>query len=166
VRKPEGLMQALREQSVMSTPIRVAAVEKSVRCNHLLSEEIDQQEWRVAFGAVATQTDGTAIEMALRATTLADEALTAVGAFVHGARHDRSATLELMAKLLQIGQLGAVTQAKRELLVGARAVACALRKQGLAAHQATTGTITRSLTHGRRHGWSSGTRCLGASLAR
>jgi hypothetical protein len=68
--------------------------------NHLLSEEIDQQQWRVALGALATQADGTRKEAALGATTLADETLTAIGAFVNGLRHDRSATLELCSHLV------------------------------------------------------------------
>jgi hypothetical protein len=74
-------------------------VDNSVRGNHLLSEEIDQQERGVALGAVATQTDGTCKELALGATALADEAFTAARAFVHGPRHDRSAALELCSHL-------------------------------------------------------------------
>jgi hypothetical protein len=73
-------------------------------------------------------------------------------------------------KLLQIGQLGAVAQAEGLLLMGARAIACAARSERCAAHLAARPTITRIVTHGRaersRHGWSSRTRCLGASLAR
>ena len=94
-------------------------MDNSVRRNHLLSEEIDQQEWRIAFGAVAAQPDGPAKEMALRATPLADEAFTAAGALVDRPRHHRAAALELLAKALQIGQAGLMTQAEGALLMGA-----------------------------------------------
>jgi hypothetical protein len=68
-----------------------------VRRNHLLSEEIEQQEWRIAFGAVAAQPDGPAKEMALRATPLADETFTATGALVNRVRDDRAPLLEFLA---------------------------------------------------------------------
>jgi hypothetical protein len=75
-------------------------VDNSVSCHHLLSDEVDQQEWRVALGAVAAQADGASKELAFGATALADEAFTAAKAFVHGLRRDRSATLELCSQLL------------------------------------------------------------------
>lgn len=118
-------MQALREQSVMSIPHSRAAVDNSVRRNHLLSEEIDQQEWRVAFGAAATQAYGTVKEAALGATALADETFTAIGAFVDGLRDDRSATLELLAKVPQVGKVWLLTKAESTLLMGSRTIACA-----------------------------------------
>ena len=94
-------------------------------CNYLLSEEIDQQQWRVALGAVTSQAYGPCKELAFGATALADGALTADGAFVHGLRHYGSAALELMPKLLQVGRLLLVTKAESELLMGARAIPCA-----------------------------------------
>ena len=107
----------------MSTPDSRGAVDNSVRCNHLLSEQIDQQQGCVAFRAVTAQADGTAEQIAVWAATLADEAFTATLALVDGLRHDRAATLEVLAQALQIGQAGLVTEAERELLVGARAIA-------------------------------------------
>jgi len=71
-------------------------VDNSVRRNHLLSEKIDQQEWRIAFGAVAAQPDGPAKEMALRATPLADEAFAAAGALIHRVRYDHAPLLEVL----------------------------------------------------------------------
>jgi hypothetical protein len=59
VGNPEGVIQALREQSVMSIPIR-APLWISAGGNYLHSEEIDQQQGRVTFRAVTTQTDGAA----------------------------------------------------------------------------------------------------------
>ena len=72
-------------------------MDNSVRRNHLLSEEIDQQEWRVAFGAVTAQSDSPAIEMALRAAPLADETFTAPGALIDRVRDDRAPPLEFLA---------------------------------------------------------------------
>jgi hypothetical protein len=79
-------------------------VDKSARCNHLLSEEIDQQEWRVALGAVTSETNGPCKDLAFGAPALADGAFTADGAFVYGPRHYCSATLELVPKLVQVGR--------------------------------------------------------------
>lgn len=110
----------------MSIPIRAPLwITQSASGNHLLSEEIDQQEWHVALGAVTTQANGPCEELAFGATALADGAFTADGAFVHGLRHDCSAALELMPKLLQVGRRLLVTQAESELLMGARAIPCA-----------------------------------------
>ena len=66
-------LSKLCEQSGMSMPIR-APLWISAGDDHLLSEEISDQEWYLAFRAVTAQTDGTAKEIALRAATLADEA--------------------------------------------------------------------------------------------
>ncbi len=59
----------------MSIPI-LAPRWISVGGNHLHSEEIEQQQGRVTFRAVTTQTDGAAKEIAVRAATLADAAFT------------------------------------------------------------------------------------------
>ncbi len=109
----------------MSTPIRAPAVDNSVRRNHLLSEKIDQQEWRIAFGAVAAQPDRPAKEVAVRATPLADETFTAAGALIHRVRNDRAPLLEFLAQPLQVGRTRLTPQAERALLMGARAIACA-----------------------------------------
>ena len=120
---PCGVSQALREQSGMSTPIPRGAVDNSVRRNHLLSEEIDQQQGCVAFRAVTAQADGPAEQIALWAAPLADEAFTAALALVDGLRHHRAAALELLTQTLQIGQAGLVSEAESTLLVGPRAIA-------------------------------------------
>lgn len=93
--------------------------------HHLLSQQIDQQQRRVALRALATQAHGTAKVMAFGAAALTDEAFTAIGAFVHGVRYDGAATLEISAQLLQIQPAGAVAQTEGELLMGSRAIACA-----------------------------------------
>ena len=92
---PEGVIQALREQSVMSTPDSRGAVDSGC-ADHLLSEQIDQQQGCVALRAVTAQSDGTSKEMALWAATLADEALAAALAFVDGVRHYCAAALEFL----------------------------------------------------------------------
>jgi hypothetical protein len=93
-------------------------VDNSASCDHLLSEEIDQQEWRVTLGAVTTQANGPCKKLAFGATALADRAFTADGAFVHSPRDYGSAPLELMPKVLQVGRWLLVTQAESELLMG------------------------------------------------
>jgi hypothetical protein len=100
-------------------------VDNSASGHHLLSEEIDQEQRRVAFGAMTTQADSTAKQVAVGAAALADELIAATGAFVHGVRDHHSASLELLAELLQIGRAGSMPQAESALLMGARAVACA-----------------------------------------
>ena len=100
-------------------------MDNSVSGHHLLSEEIDQQQRRVALGALTTQAHGTIEEIAGRAAALADETFAAAGAFVHGVRDDDALTLELVAELLQIGRAGSMPQPKRTLSMGGRAVACA-----------------------------------------
>jgi hypothetical protein len=65
--------------------------------NHLLSEQIDQQQGCVAFRAVTAQTDGAGEQATLRAAALADEAFTAALALVDGLRHHRAAPLEVLA---------------------------------------------------------------------
>ena len=100
------------------------AVDNSVRRNHLLSEEIDQQKWRVAFGAVAAQADGSAKEIALRAAALTDETFTATGALIDCVRDDRAALLELLAEPMQVRRGRLLPQAEGALLMSARAIAC------------------------------------------
>src|SRR5437764_13125378 len=90
-----AVIQALREQSVMSMPIR-ASLWISAGRNHLLSEEIDQQQGCVAFRAVTAQPDGAGKETAVWAAALADEAFTATRALVDRLRHDRPATLAFL----------------------------------------------------------------------
>jgi hypothetical protein len=92
--------------------------------HHLLSEQIDQQYGRVALWAVATQADGSAKEVAVRAAALADEAFTTTRAFVDRlSLHDATA-LEFETKPLQIWQARLTPQAERTLLMGTRAIAC------------------------------------------
>ena len=96
-----------------------AAVDNSASGDHLLSEQIDEQHGRIAFGAVTTQADGAAKEVALWTATLADEALTTAWALEDRPRHQRAATLELLAEALQVGRAGLLTQAEGALLMGA-----------------------------------------------
>ena len=100
-------------------------MDDSASPDHLLSEQIDQQQGRVAFRAVTAQTKGARKEAAVRAAALADEAFTAAGALVDSPRHHRAAALELLAEALQIGQAGLMTQAESLVLMGSRARACA-----------------------------------------
>ena len=117
-----AVIQALREQSVMSTPIRAPLWKTSAGADHLLSEQIDQQQGRVALWAVTAQSYGTAKELALRAATLTKVAFTATRALVHGVGHHGASVLELLAEVLQVGWARLVTQAEGLLLVGSRAI--------------------------------------------
>ena len=92
----QRLSQALREQSVMSTPIR-AALWISGCGDHLLCEQIDQQHGCVAFRALTAQADGPAEHIAVWAAPLADEAFTATGALIDRVRDDRAPLLEFLA---------------------------------------------------------------------
>ena len=65
------VIQALREQSGMSTPDSRGAVDSGC-ADHLLSEQIDQHQGCVALRAVTAQSDGTIKEMAIWAGALAD----------------------------------------------------------------------------------------------
>jgi len=98
-------------------------VDNSASPDHLLSEQIDQQQRRVAFRAVATQANGAGKEMALWAAALADEALAAAGTLVDSPRYHRAPTLELLSEALQVWWAGLMTQAEGLLLVGSRAIA-------------------------------------------
>src|SRR5579859_2230331 len=100
----------------------------------------------------------------------ADETLTAPATLVDGVRNQRCAALECLAHTRQIDRGGLMAEPVPALLAGTRTVPSAGRRYVAAADYAAALTITRTLTHGRGagrdHGWSSGGRCLGESLAR
>lgn len=120
---PEGVIRALREQSVMSTPIRAPLWKTSASADHLLSEQIDQQHGRIALRAVTAQAHGAAKELAVWAATFTELAFTATRALIQGVRHHGARSLELLAEVLQVGWARLVAQAKGVLLVGSRAIA-------------------------------------------
>src|SRR5216684_3737845 len=119
---PKGLSKLCASRAPCPRPIR-AGLWISEGADHLLSEQIDQHQGCIALRAVTAQSDGTIKEMAIWAAALADEALTAALAFVDGVRHYCAAALEFLTQALEVGQAGSVTETKRELLVGARAIA-------------------------------------------
>ena len=100
-------------------------MDKSASADHLLSEQIDQQQGCLALRAVTAQTHGTAKELAVWAAALTEVAFTATRALVQGVRHHGAPTLELLSEALQIGRAALMTQAEGLLLVGSRAIACA-----------------------------------------
>ncbi len=83
------------------------------------------------------------------------KALTAPAALVDRVGHQRFAVLESLAHTRQIGSRGLMTESITALLASARAIPRACRGPWSAAQQATTRTVTRTLTHGhiagRRH---------------
>src|SRR6266851_552329 len=130
------------------------AVDSSGR-EHPLSEQVINEHGGVALRAHAAHTYGTSEQVAVAATTLAEETLTAPAAFVDGVRDQRFAALESRAHTAQIDRGSLMTESITALLASARAIPRACRGPWTAAHQAATQTITRTLTHGhvpgRRH---------------
>ena len=102
----------------MSTPT-FAALWISGCADHLLSEQIDQQQGCVAFRAVTTQAESPGKQIARRAAPLADQSFQATRALVDRLCDHRAALAELLAKALQVGPAGlVVAEAERPLLVG------------------------------------------------
>ena len=90
---PAGVFQVLREQNGMSTPIR-ATLWIHVVGNHLLSEQVLNEHGVSHSGHDAAQTHRTSKQVAVAASTLAEEALTAPAALVDRVSHQRFAALE------------------------------------------------------------------------
>jgi hypothetical protein len=110
----------------MSTPIRATLVD-SCSGNHPLSEQVLNENGRVALRAQSAQTDRTSEQVAVAAATLAEEALTAPAAFVDRVGHQRFAALESLAHTRQIGSRGLMTESITALLASARAIPRACR---------------------------------------
>ena len=147
---PWKVVQALREQSGMSTPDSRGAVDNSGSANHLLSEQIDQQQGCIAVRAVTAQADGASEQMAVRTATLADEAFTAAAAFVDGPRHDRAAALEVLAKACRSGAAGSGDGGGTRVAGGhASNSVPETKSRAAAARPGNRPTITRTVTHGR-----------------
>jgi hypothetical protein len=124
--------------------------------NHLLSDQVLKEHWGVALWARSSHAYRTSEQIAVAASTLAEETLTAPAALVDRVRHQRFAALENLAHIGQIGRGSLMTKSITALLASARAVPRACRGPWSAAHQAATRTLTPTLTHGhiagRRHG--------------
>jgi len=72
-----------------------------------------------AFGAVAAESQGTAKNVVLCTTSVANLSLAADAAFVHGVRHERTAPTELSAQLTLVDAIELdVAESKRLLAVG------------------------------------------------
>ena len=106
---------------------------------HLLSDRLDEfgeQDGMVAFGAVATETERAAEDMALGAAALADEAVFAARAFVDGLRDQGALALQDPAQGGQLcggallgGCVAGVAQAEGLLPARRGAIARASRRQ-------------------------------------
>jgi len=116
--------------------------------DHPLSEQVINENGGVALRAHAAHTYRTSEYVAVVASALAEETLTAPAAFVDGVRDQRFAALESLAHTAQIGGEGLMTESITALLASARAVPRTCRGAWSAAHQATTRTVTRTLTPG------------------
>lgn len=144
------------------------AVDSSGR-EHPLSEQVINEHGAVALRAQAAQTDGTSEQVAVTATSLAEEALTAPAALVDRVRDQRFAALESIAHTAQIGCGSLMTESITALLASARAVPRACRRPWSAARQAATRTITPTLTPGHvagRRQWPTSVRRAAARPVR
>jgi hypothetical protein len=90
--------------------------------NHPLSEQILKEHWGVALWARPAHTYRTSKHVAVAASTLAEEALTAPAALVDRVRDQRFATLENLAHIAQIGRGSLMPESITALLASARAV--------------------------------------------
>ena len=158
---------------------------------HLRGEEIGEQDRLVAVRAEPAEADGAAEAVALRATWLAETALTAASALIDLGGPERSSAAE------RGGQGGQVSRSRVKpaeaaglLPAGRRAVAgagrdgagladwaAAIGRRGRPGVGGRLGAVTRTVTHGvygvgiGRHrlaapDWSGCARCLGARRAR
>src|SRR6266849_53108 len=143
---PQGFPSSARAERHVHADSR-DAVDSRGR-NHPLSEQVLKEQRGVALRARAAHTYGTSEQVAVAATTLAEETLTAPAAFVDRVRDQRFAALESLAHTAQIGRGSLMTESITALLARASAVLRACRGPWSAAHQAATRTITPTLTHG------------------
>ena len=86
---------------------------------YLQFKQLGEQDGFVARTAVAAKTERAAEEVVLCTTSVADHALTADAAFVHGVGHERTAPTEFSAQLTLVdrSELEA-TESERALAVG------------------------------------------------
>jgi hypothetical protein len=102
--------------------------------NHPLSEQVSNENGGVALRAHAAHTYRTSEQVAVAASTLAEEALTAPAALVDRVRDQRFAALESLAHIGQIGGGGLMTESITALLADVRnaklALTCVLRRDG------------------------------------
>ena len=86
---------------------------------YLQFKQLGEQDGFVARTAVAAETERAAEEVVLCTTSVADHALTADAAFVHGVGHERTAATQLSAQLTLVdrSELDA-TESERALAVG------------------------------------------------
>lgn len=141
---PQAYPSCARAQRHVHADSR-AAVDNSVSANHLLSEQIDQQNGCVAFWAVTAQVDGSVEQVAVRAATLADVALGATRALIDRVSRQCAAALQLLAHTLKI-HVGVLAEAEGALLMGTRTIACASRGESRTTYQAPAGSLTRTVT--------------------
>ena len=91
---------------------------------HLQFKQLGDQDGLVAFGAVAAETQGPFIDVALFAPSFTYRALATQAALVHGVGHQRTAPTELSAQLtlVDVSKLD-VAESERLLAVSRGAIA-------------------------------------------
>jgi hypothetical protein len=95
VGNPSGVVQALCEQGVMSSP---SGTRGSRWCRHLQSEQIGDQEYGLAFRTVAAESHRAPKQATFGAAPLAEGLCAAVRTLVHRVRHQQSLALELLGE--------------------------------------------------------------------
>ena len=127
----EGVFQALREQSGMSTPIRATLWIQAVAITP--SPSRSSRRTGVSQSGHDPLMPSAAKQVAVFTTMLADKSLTATWTLVHRVSHQRFAALECLAHTRQIGCRHVMTESITALLASARAVSCACRGSWTAA---------------------------------
>jgi hypothetical protein len=86
---------------------------------YLQFKQIGEQDWFVAFGAAPAESQGSAENVVLCTTSVADRAFAADAALIHGVRHECTPSTQLGAQLTLVdrSELDA-TQSERALAVG------------------------------------------------
>ncbi len=130
VGNPQGVVQALCEQGVMSLPcsrfLWIRTVSRVPVGLHLQVQEIAEQDRLLAILAGTAQPQDSAKMIALGASSLAEVTYVALRAFIDGVCHECGSLAERLSKdpFLQVWQSG-VAQTVATLAAGDRAIASA-----------------------------------------
>jgi hypothetical protein len=165
-----GLSKPCANRASCPSPNRRAS--GSRRCHGLQFEQIGEQDDRLAVRTTASKADRACVQIAVSATTLADDARATPRTLVDGMRHERPPPLEFLAQDVRIDGAGQRSPAQtiRQLLAcrcavngaGARWRATA-RRAGARDKDGARRRVTRSVTQGVRALWSAHADCSASS---
>jgi hypothetical protein len=90
---------------------------------YLQFKQLDEQEWFVAFGAASAESQGSAENVVLCTTSVADDAVAAHAALVHGVRHECTPSTQFGAQLTVVdGSELDAAESEGTLAAGRRAI--------------------------------------------